>query len=83
MARHRNDDEFCSRADGQAPPWLPVGDEGEARRPQRQGRGDGAARTARQRRSVPVRVRTALSGTAAATAAAFDGAGRADYFRER
>jgi hypothetical protein len=30
-----------------------------------------------------MRIRTALSGTAAATAAAFDGVGRSYYYRER
>ena len=39
---------------------FPVRDAREARRPQRQGRREGAPRTARQRRSVPVRVRTTL-----------------------
>jgi len=77
------DDEFSFWADEQAPARLPLRGEGQARAAQRQGRREGAARAARQQRPVPVRVGAPLSRTAAATAAAFDGAGRADYFRER
>ena len=83
MATKHGDDEFSFRADEQAPPRLPVRDERQTRLAQRQGRGEGTPRTARQQRPVPVRVRQALSRTAAVTAAAFDGAGRAEYFRER
>jgi len=78
-----NDDELSFWADKQAPPRLPVRDACQARNAQRQGRREGAARAPRQQRSMPMRVRTPLSRTAAATVAAFDGAGRDDYFRER
>jgi len=82
MDRYSNDE--CSFwADQQAPPRLPVRNARQARRAQRQGRREGAARAARQQRSMPMRVRAPLSRSAAATAAAFDGAGRNDYFRER
>ena len=64
----------------QAPPRIPVRDEGQGRA--ERGRRQGAARAARQRRPLPVRLRPPLSGGAAVTAAAFDGAGRAEYIRQ-
>src|SRR5690242_9387434 len=71
------------RADEQAAARLQFRGAGQARRPECQGRDEGAPREARQQRSVSMRIRTALSGTAAATAAAFDGVGRSYYYRER
>jgi len=76
-----NDDELSFWANKQAPPRFPVRDARQARSAQRQGRREGAARAPRQQRSMPMPVRTPLSRSAAATAAAFDGAGRADYFQ--
>ena len=82
MARKHIDDELSFRADEQAPARIPLRDRRQAREPQRQGRRKGVARAPRQQRPLPVRLRATLSRTAVATAAAFDGAGRADYFRE-
>ena len=60
---------------------LPLRDAGQARPAQRARRREGADREARRQRPVPVRIAPAHSRTAAATAAAFDGAMGAYYYR--
>ena len=83
ITKHQHEDLPSFRVDEQAPLRLPIRIPRKARGPDREGRRDRAARAARQQRPMPMRIRAALSRTAAVTAAAFDGAGRDDYYRER
>jgi len=83
ITKYQHEDLPSFRVDEQAPLRLPIRVPRKARGPDREGRRDRAARAAREQGSVPMWLRPAVSSTAAAMRADFDGYGRSDYYRER